>query len=146
MKFPEVKIVAENSKKTKFRNNANENTNMGSRKSKGRRRASRRQEAKRTMWKLRRQRNEVDTMVDYRTNTSAVAVIPECSSILERDDIQIADSRATCHSIFYAQGGRNGEPVTVTSKAMAGDKQMPSLLFDLKNCPFLSKEGNSRNY
>ena len=76
--------------------------------------------------------------------TSEIAVIPECSSILKRDDSRITDSRATCHSTFCAQRGRNGEAVTAASKAIAGDKQMPSLLLDLKNCPLPSKEGKSR--
>ena len=84
MEFPEVKIAAESSEKTKFWNNANERANVGGRKLKGRRQTSRRQEAKRKMGKPERQRNEVNTMVDYCTDISAAAVISECSSILKR--------------------------------------------------------------
>ena len=153
--FPEIKIVAESFEKTRFQNNANEevlfeiytqeHTDVDGRRLKRRRRASRRREANRTIGKLGSQRNEVDTMVDYCTDISAAVVISECRSILKRDDMQIIDSRATCHSTFCAQGGRNGETVTAVSKGTASDKQMPNLVYDLENCAIPSKAGNSRD-
>ena len=152
----EVKIVAESSEKTKFQNNVNKEVDfeictpghtsvepLGGRELKGRTRASRRQEAKRRMGKPGSQRNEVDPMVDHCTNISAATVITEYSSIPKRYDDRIADSRVTCHSTFCAQGGRNGEAVTIASKETASDTQMPSLVCNLENCAVPSKAGNS---
>ena len=75
---------------------------------------------------------------------SANAVIPECSSILKWDDIFGLSTPEPSDSTFCAQGDRNGKAVTVASKVIAGDKQMSSLVFDLKNCTILSKKGDSQ--
>ena len=77
-------------------------------------------------------------------NFSLAAAIPECSDILKRNDIWIADSGATCHSTFCARGGRNGKAAIIASRGITGDEQFPSQVFDLENCTILSKEGNSR--
>ena len=91
-------------------------------------------------WEIRKQTKEVKTTVDCCTNFSAAAIILECSSIPKRGDICIDDSEATYHSTFCAQGGRNGESVTVASRGTASD------VCDLKNCAIPSMVGNSRDH
>ena len=88
------------------------------------------------------QRHNLKATVDPYSNYSLAAAISERNSILKRNDVWIADSGATCHSTFCAQGGRNGKAAVVASQGTSGDEQIPSQVIDLEGCVILSKEGD----